>query len=49
MAAAGIELLLLAELIGLVVVERYQLFELVSEKVTRWEARMGDALTRQRQ
>jgi ABC-type transport system involved in cytochrome c biogenesis permease subunit len=38
----SVELLLLAELVGLVVLERHQLFEPVQEKVTGIEARMAD-------
>jgi hypothetical protein len=40
----GVEPLLLAELVGLLVLERHQLFEPASEKVTRMEARMGEML-----
>jgi hypothetical protein len=38
----GLELLLLAELVGLVVLERHQLFEPVNEKVTGIEASIAD-------
>ena len=36
------ELLLLAELVGLIVLERHQLFEPISEKVTGMEARIAE-------
>jgi len=39
------ELLLLAELVGLIVLERHQLFEPVQEKVTGMEARMAEMQT----
>ncbi len=39
------ELLLLAELVGLIVLERHQLFEPVSEKVSTMEARMAEMQT----